>query len=168
MDYTYCVSLDPTGLILQVGTPLLDLADIRRRHCLTENMGSILGSAKVGCFSRSHPGNFVRALQEFDVEPGLIQVVRCRKIDGNIIVPALTYQQAETWIMNGAPPIVVAAAYFESSRWRSEEVSEFFKAMQLVGDRMTDTEKEKSAASFSRGDHSLQGWRTKSSREILR
>ena len=46
---------------------------------------------------------------------------------------------------------MVAAAYFESSRWRSEEVSEFFKAMQLIGDRMSDADKEKTAASFISG-----------------
>ena len=147
--------LDPSGLVLRVGAQLLDLADLRRGHRPADTMGSALGGAKAGCFSRSHPGNFVRALQAYDADrsppPGLIQVVRCRKVDGNIVVPALTYQQAETWILNGAPPIVVAAAYFESSRWRSEEVSEFFKAVQLIGDRMTDAEKEKTAASFLSG-----------------
>ena len=116
-------------------------------------MGGVVAGMKAGCFSRSHSTNFVKAL--FDAErsppPGLIQIVRSRRnaVDGSIIIPALTYHQAETWIMNGAPPI--AAAYFESSRWRSEEVSEFFKAMQLGGDRMTDAEKEKTAASFISG-----------------
>ena len=153
---THCVSLDPSGSILQAGAQLLDLADIRRGLCLTDNMGGVLNSMKAGCFSRSHSSNFVKALQDYDAErgppPGLIQIIRSRRSpDGVVIVPALTYHQAETWVMNGAPPIVVAAAYFESSRWRSEEVSEFFKAMQLIGDRMSDADKEKTAASFISG-----------------
>ena len=80
---THCVSLDPSGSILQAGAQLLDLADIRRGLCLTENMGGVLNSMKAGCFSRSHSSNFVKALQDYDAErgppPGLIQIIRSRR-----------------------------------------------------------------------------------------
>ena len=92
---------------------------------------------------------FCNALREYpndtQAPQGLTRVVRKNRREGQ---SALTLEQAETWIMNGAPPVIVAAAYFESHRDVPENVEEFLVAVQIIGERMANAEKEKLCSQF--------------------
>ena len=57
-------------------------------------------------------------------------------------------EQAGTWIQNGAPPVIVAAAYFESPREKLVYVGEFRVAVQLIGEHVGEVERKKTATTF--------------------
>ena len=57
-------------------------------------------------------------------------------------------QEAHTWIANGAPPVIAATAYFESSREKPEDVGEFLVAVRILGEHAGENERKKTAAAY--------------------
>ena len=64
-------------------------------------------------------------------------------------IRAMTQDQADAWIVNGAHPVIVVAAYyFENSREKPEDVEEFLVAMQMLSEHTTDADRRKLTGSF--------------------
>ena len=111
-------------------------------------MGQIL-SGLTGLNVRKRVQRFCEAIRDFPeggVAPhGLVTIERK---DSRVGIRELTEDQAEAWMLNGCPPILAAAAYFESSREKPEHVEEFLVAWQLIGEQASEDDLKKGTSSY--------------------
>ena len=115
---------------------------------LNDAMGQLL-SGLTGLNVRKRVQRFCEAIRDFPeggVAPhGLVTIERKDSRGG---IRELTEDQAEAWMLNGCPPILAAAAYFESSREKPEHVEEFLVAWQLIGEQATEDDLRRGTSSY--------------------
>ena len=111
-------------------------------------MGQILAGL-AGLNVRKRVQRFCEAIRDFPeggVAPhGLVTIERK---DSRVGIRELTEDQADAWMLNGCPPILAAAAYFESSREKPEHVEEFLVAWRLIGEHASEDELKKGTSSY--------------------
>ena len=111
-------------------------------------MGQMLAGL-AGLNVRKRVQRFCEAIRDFP-EGGVAPhgLVKIERKDSRVGIRELTEDQADAWMINGCPPILAAAAYFESSREKPEIVEEFLVAWRLIGEHASEDELKKGTSSY--------------------